>query len=79
MSSSLRMRLARPLVVLTLFGSLVACGDNTDFSRGPTNCDSSGENASNENDASCQETGPNPGNDAPTTDDASTDDEGSDD
>jgi hypothetical protein len=77
MSSSTRMRtartrMARPLVVLALFGSLVACGDNTDFSRGPTNCDSSGQNASNDNDASCQETGQNPGNDAPTTDDAST-------
>jgi hypothetical protein len=73
MSPSTRMRLARPLVVLALFGSLVACGDNTDFSRGSTNCDSSGQNASNDNDASCQETGQNPGNDAPTTDDASTD------
>ncbi|MGR7024317.1 hypothetical protein [Geodermatophilus sp. URMC 62] len=70
MSSSTRSRLARPLVVLALLGSLVACGDNTDFSRGPTNCDSSGEDASNPNDASCQETGENPGNDAPTTDDA---------
>ncbi len=77
MSSSIRtrarMRLARPLVVLALLGSLTACGDNTDFSRGPTNCDASGENASNENDASCQETGQNPGNDAPTTDDTSDD------
>jgi hypothetical protein len=70
MSSSTRLRLARPLVVLALLGPVVACGDNTDFSRGPTNCDSTGENASNENDASCQETGENPGNDAPTTDDA---------
>ncbi len=78
MSSSTRMRttrtrIARPLVALALFGSLVACGDNTDFSRGSTNCDSSGQNASNENDASCQETGQNPGNDAPTTDDTSDD------
>jgi predicted small lipoprotein YifL len=73
MSSSTRMRLARPLVVLALLGSLTACGDNTDFSRGPTNCDASGENASNENDASCQESG-NPGNDAPTTDDANPED-----
>jgi hypothetical protein len=56
-----------------MLGSLTACGDNTDFSRGPTNCDASGENASNENDASCQETGQNPGNDAPTTDDSSED------
>jgi hypothetical protein len=61
MSSSTRSRLARPLVVLALLGSLVACGDNTDFSRGPTNCDSSGQNANNDADASCEETGPNPG------------------
>jgi hypothetical protein len=51
------MDLKRPLVVLALFGSLTACGDNTDLQRGETNCDSSGEEASNTHDASCEETG----------------------
>jgi hypothetical protein len=51
------MDLKRPLLVLALAGSLVACGDNTDLDRGETNCDSSGEEASNPQDASCEETG----------------------
>ena len=51
------MDLKRPLLVLALAGSLVACGDNTNLERGETNCDSSGEEASNPQDASCQETG----------------------
>ena len=53
------MDLKRPLLVLALAGSLVACGgDNTDLQRGETNCDSSAEDASNPHDASCEETGP---------------------
>jgi hypothetical protein len=55
------MDLKRPLLVLALAGSLVACGENTDLQRGETNCDSSGQEAANEHDASCQETG-TPGN-----------------
>jgi hypothetical protein len=52
------MDLRRPLLVLALAGSLVACGgDNTDLQRGETNCDSSGEEAANPHDASCEETG----------------------
>jgi hypothetical protein len=52
------MDLKRPLLVLALAGSLVACGgDNTNLERGETNCDSSGEEASNPHDASCAETG----------------------
>jgi len=51
------MDLKRPLLVLALACSLVACGDNTNLDRGETNCDSSGEEASNPQDASCEETG----------------------
>jgi hypothetical protein len=52
------MDLKRPLLVLALAGSLVACGgDNTDVERGETNCDSAGEEASNPQDATCAETG----------------------
>jgi hypothetical protein len=51
------MDLKRPLLVLALAGSLVACGPNTDLERGETNCDSSGEEATNPQDASCEETG----------------------
>lgn len=52
------MDLKRPFLVLALAGSLVACGgDNTDLERGETNCDSAGEEASNPQDASCEETG----------------------
>ena len=53
------MDLRRPLLLLAVAGSLVACGDNTDLQRGETNCDSQSEEASNPNDASCQETGTN--------------------
>jgi hypothetical protein len=53
------MDLRRPLLLLAVAGSLVACGDNTDLQRGETNCDSTSEEASNPNDASCQETGTN--------------------
>ena len=55
------MNLRKPLLLLALVGSLVACGDNTDVQRGETNCDSAGEQASNPQDASCEETG-TPGN-----------------
>jgi hypothetical protein len=55
------MDVKKPLLVLALVGSLVACGDNTDVGRGETNCDSSSENAQNEHDASCEETGSNGG------------------
>jgi hypothetical protein len=51
------MDLKRPLVLLAIVGSLVACGDNTDLQRGETNCDSAGEEAVNSHDASCQQTG----------------------
>jgi hypothetical protein len=51
------MDLRRPVLVLALVGSLVACGDNTDVQRGETNCDSAGEEAANQHDASCEETG----------------------
>jgi hypothetical protein len=51
------MDLKRPLVLLAIAGSLVACGDNTDIDRGETDCDSSGQQANNSHDASCQETG----------------------
>jgi hypothetical protein len=51
------MDLRRPLLLLAVAGSLVACGDNTDVQRGETNCDSSGKEASNPYDASCEETG----------------------
>ncbi len=51
------MNVKKPLLVLALVGSLVACGDNTDIQRGETNCDSTSEQASNPHDASCEETG----------------------
>jgi hypothetical protein len=53
------MDLRRPLLLLAVAGSLVACGDNTDLQRGETNCDSQGEEATNPHDASCEETGVN--------------------
>ncbi|MGY2085496.1 hypothetical protein [Blastococcus sp. SYSU DS0539] len=53
------MDIRKPLLLLALTGSLVACGDNTDLQRGETNCDASGEAASNPHDASCEETGAN--------------------
>ncbi|WP_155858866.1 hypothetical protein [Candidatus Blastococcus massiliensis] len=53
------MDLRRPLLLLAVAGSLVACGDNTDLQRGETNCDAQGEEASNSQDASCEETGSN--------------------
>lgn len=53
------MDLRRPLLLLAVAGSLVACGDNTDLQRGETNCDSHGEEAGNAHDASCEETGTN--------------------
>jgi hypothetical protein len=56
------MDLRKPLLVLALVGSLVACGDNTNLERGETNCDTESEEAANAHDASCEETGPNPGN-----------------
>jgi hypothetical protein len=56
------MDLKRPLLVLALAGSLVACGENTDLERGETNCDSTGQEAANPQDASCEETG-TPGGD----------------
>ncbi|HZB18726.1 MAG TPA: hypothetical protein VE463_02720 [Blastococcus sp.] len=52
------MDLKKPLVLLALVGSLVACGDNTNLDRGETNCDSTGQEASNEQDATCEEEGP---------------------
>ncbi len=51
------MDVKKPLVLLALIGSLVACGDNTDLQRGETNCDSAGQEAANTHDASCEETG----------------------
>jgi hypothetical protein len=51
------MDLRRPVLVLALVGSLVACGDNTDVQRGETNCDSAGHEAGNAHDAECEETG----------------------
>ena len=53
------MDVKKPLLVLALLGSLVACGDNSDLQRGETNCDSSAEDANNPHDASCEETGSN--------------------
>ena len=53
------MDVKKPLMVLALLGSLVACGDNTDLQRGETNCDSRGEDAGNAHDASCEQTGSN--------------------
>ena len=55
------MDVKKPLLVLALLGSLVACGDNSDLQRGETNCDSSAEDANNPHDASCEETGTNDG------------------
>lgn len=52
------MDLKKPLVLLALAGSLVACGDNTNLDRGETNCDAQGQEASNEQDESCEEEGP---------------------
>ena len=58
------MDLKRPRLVLALAGSLVACGgDNTNLERGETNCDSAGEEASNPQDASCEQTGTPDGDD----------------
>ena len=51
------MDLRKPVLILAVLGSLVACGDNTDVQRGETNCDSSGHDAANSHDAGCQETG----------------------
>jgi hypothetical protein len=56
------MDLRKPVLLLALVGSLVACGDNTDVQRGETNCDSSGQEAANPHDASCEETGTPGGN-----------------
>jgi hypothetical protein len=56
------MDLRKPLLVLALAGSLVACGDNTDVQRGETNCDSTTGSADDPHDASCEETGQNEGN-----------------
>ena len=53
------MDVKKPLLVLALVGSLVACGDNSDLQRGETDCDSSGQDAQNAHDASCAETGSN--------------------
>jgi hypothetical protein len=55
------MDLRKPLVLLAVVGSLVACGDNSDLQRGETNCDSSGQDANNAHDASCEEPGSNDG------------------
>jgi hypothetical protein len=52
------MDLKKPLLLLALVGSLVACGDNTNLDRGETNCDSSGQEAPNPQDATCEEEGP---------------------
>jgi hypothetical protein len=51
------MDLRRPVLLLALVGSLVACGDNTDVQRGETNCDAAEQDAANTHDASCEETG----------------------
>ncbi len=59
------MDVKRFLVALAAAGSLVGCGDNTNVERGETNCDSAGEEASNPQDASCEQTGENPGNSNP--------------
>ncbi|WP_263553153.1 hypothetical protein [Geodermatophilus sp. YIM 151500] len=42
-------------MALALAGSLVACGSNTDLERGETNCDALGEEAQNEQDATCEQ------------------------
>ena len=58
------------MLVLAVAGSLVACGDNTDLQRGETNCDTSGQEAANSHDASCEETGtPGDGGDGTEGDD----------
>ena len=57
------MDLRKPLVLLAVVGSLVACGDTTELDRGETNCDSSGQAANNPHDASCEETGTPDGDD----------------
>ena len=51
------MDLKKPLILLAVVGSLVACGDNTNLQRGETNCDSKSQDATNPHDASCKETG----------------------
>ena len=58
------MDVKRFLVALAAAGLLVACGDNTNVERGETNCDSA-EQASNPQDASCEQTGENEGNSNP--------------
>jgi hypothetical protein len=50
------MDVKRPLLLLALVVSLVACGENTDVQRGETNCDSAGQEAANPHDAGCEET-----------------------
>ena len=49
------MDLKRPLVLLALVGSLVACGDNTDAGRGTT------ESGTAEDSADCADTEDSPG------------------
>ncbi len=51
--------LKRPLLVLAVVGSLVACGDNTDFDRGTTECGS----AENIGDCADREDSPGMGDD----------------
>ena len=64
------MDLRKPLLLLALVGSLVACGDNTDVGRGETNCDAAGQQAANPQDAACEETGtPGDGGDGTEEDD----------
>jgi len=59
-------RLTTTVLALTASaGLLVGCGDNSNIGRGETNCDShNATDASNEHDASCEETG-NSGNSNP--------------
>ncbi len=59
-------RLTTTVLALTASaGLLVGCGDNSNIGRGETNCDShDATDASNEHDASCEETG-NSGNSNP--------------
>jgi hypothetical protein len=58
------MNVRKTCVALALLGSLslAACGDNTHLQRGETDCDSASTDANNAHDASCSETGSNPGN-----------------
>jgi hypothetical protein len=56
------MDLRKPVIMLAVIGSLVACGDNTNVQRGETDCDASGEQASNPHDATCSQTGTPPRN-----------------